>query len=274
METVALDSIVIGERVRKDLGDIAALAESIKRHGLLHPIVINGARALIAGHRRIEAARLIGMKEIPVTVLNIEDLLSAERDENSERKNFTPTEAVAIGRLIEAREKSAVDERRRAGWNKRRARKNGIPDVGNLPESVAHPEGVRGVVGKAVGMSGSTYARARDVVDAAESDPDKFGDLPQMMDESGQVAEAYNEMRRRKGNPSAPKKRHAVHRKTHHPKPNRIVERATWALAGICDSLNTVDASQLDPEKSKQWVESLKKSAAHINRIARNFLNV
>lgn len=96
-----IDNIIVGDRVRKDMGDLATLAASIKQHGLLHPVVVKRDRTLVAGHRRIEAVRHLGWREIPVTVIDVEDLLSAERDENTERKDFTPTEAVAIGKLIE-----------------------------------------------------------------------------------------------------------------------------------------------------------------------------
>jgi ParB family transcriptional regulator, chromosome partitioning protein len=51
---IPIDSIKIGSRFRKDLGDIASLAEDIKEIGL-PPIVINQNRELICGLRRIEA---------------------------------------------------------------------------------------------------------------------------------------------------------------------------------------------------------------------------
>ncbi len=100
VDQIPLSSIVIGDRVRKDLGDIGSLAESIRRHGLLHPIVVKTDMTLVTGRRRIEAARLLGWEKIPATRIDVEDLLSAEHDENSERKNFTPTEGAEIKRLI------------------------------------------------------------------------------------------------------------------------------------------------------------------------------
>ena len=103
-----IEKIVIGDRVRKDMGDIKSLAESMKRHGLLHPVVVKNDNSLVAGYRRIEAACLIGWKEIPVTVIDVADLLSAERDENAERKDFTPTEAVALGRLVQEKQPTKI----------------------------------------------------------------------------------------------------------------------------------------------------------------------
>jgi len=66
-----IDSIVIRERHRKYLGNIAGLAESIAALGLLHPVVVTPTRHLIAGERRILAASLLGWKDIPVRIVDL-----------------------------------------------------------------------------------------------------------------------------------------------------------------------------------------------------------
>ena len=58
--------IEIGPRYRKDMGDIDALADSIKQTGLLQPIVVTPNKTLIAGQRRIEAFKKLGRETIPV----------------------------------------------------------------------------------------------------------------------------------------------------------------------------------------------------------------
>lgn len=191
-----LDSIVVGDRVRKDMGDIGALAASIRRHGLLHPVVVKKDRTLVAGHRRIEAARSLGWHEIPVTVIDVEDLLSAERDENTERKDFTPTEAVAIGLLIEERHRAKIAaQKHEVAVHAGKVRQGTVTDGPKYT-----PAGkTEDVAGKAVGMSRMRYYRARAVVKAAESDPETFGDLPTHMDDTGNVHGAHREMERRKG---------------------------------------------------------------------------
>ncbi|HXX97183.1 MAG TPA: ParB N-terminal domain-containing protein [Candidatus Bathyarchaeia archaeon] len=68
--SVPIDSIKIGSRFRKDLGDIALLAENIREIGLLQPIVINQNHELISGLRRIEAFKL---SEIPAHIVNLDD---------------------------------------------------------------------------------------------------------------------------------------------------------------------------------------------------------
>lgn len=189
-----LDAIVIGERVRKDMGDLSSLAASMKAHGLLHPVVVKKDRTLVAGHRRLEAARRLGWKEIPVTVVDVDDLLSAERDENQERKDFTPTEAVAIGKLIEEQERPKAIARH----------KNSLFG-GDAVSATPRLGGVREIVAKAVGMGHAKYDQAKAIVAAAEADPERFGDLPSQMDETRNVSGAHREMERRKGNPGKKK---------------------------------------------------------------------
>jgi len=68
-----ISEIKIGKRFRKDLGDIDALAQSIKEIGLLQPIIITKNNNLIAGLRRIEAYKKLGRDEIPVFIAKIGD---------------------------------------------------------------------------------------------------------------------------------------------------------------------------------------------------------
>jgi len=63
-----LDKIRIGQRIRRDLGDLQSLAESMKELGLLQPIVVFPDGRLILGERRLRAAKLLGWKTVPVTI--------------------------------------------------------------------------------------------------------------------------------------------------------------------------------------------------------------
>ena len=89
----AMISIIkVGERVRKDLGDLDALKKSLEKHGLIHPILINSKGELIAGFRRLTAAKELGWKEIEARVLDPQkqiDFLEMEMEENMARKDFT-----------------------------------------------------------------------------------------------------------------------------------------------------------------------------------------
>jgi ParB family chromosome partitioning protein len=64
MTTRRIDEIVVGERHRRDLGDIASLAANVAELGLLHPIVIHGT--LIAGERRPSRAANLSRRHLAI----------------------------------------------------------------------------------------------------------------------------------------------------------------------------------------------------------------
>ncbi len=93
--TVLIKDIKIKKRVRKDLGDLHMLQESLKRYGLMNPITINSQYELVAGHRRLEAAKSLGWSSIDAIMVDTKDkalLLELELEENIQRKEFTDEE--------------------------------------------------------------------------------------------------------------------------------------------------------------------------------------
>jgi len=100
---IPCDQIRIGERHRKEMGDLKVLAASIATVGLLHPPVITKEGVLICGERRLLAMRdILGWKTIPAIVLEVSSIVEGEYAENEIRKDFTPSERVAIGKAVEA----------------------------------------------------------------------------------------------------------------------------------------------------------------------------
>lgn len=79
---------------------------------------------------------------------------------------FTPSEAVALGRELEALERPKAKQRQRSGGSR------GGQGSGNLPEpSDDEPRGeVVEVVAPAVGMGRRTYEKAKSVVEATENE--------------------------------------------------------------------------------------------------------
>ena len=98
-----IEDIKIKKRIRKDLGDLTPLIDSLRKHGLMNPVVITKNNELIAGHRRIASAKVLGWKSIDVMVLDkISELekLELEIEENVARKDFSEDELEdAIARL-------------------------------------------------------------------------------------------------------------------------------------------------------------------------------
>ncbi len=103
---------------------LGELADSIREHGLLEPIVVRrdpeGGEALliVAGERRWRAARMAGLREVPVFVRELSDPAAFEAAlvENLQREDLTPVEtALAFRRLREEHGYSTEQLARRLG---------------------------------------------------------------------------------------------------------------------------------------------------------------
>ncbi len=93
------DIKITDDRAREDLGDIDALAMSIHRLGLLHPIIVTKGLVLVAGRRRLEAHIRLELDTIDVRVKGKEELTELERkdiefEEDVRRKDLTWQERV------------------------------------------------------------------------------------------------------------------------------------------------------------------------------------
>lgn len=95
---------------RTDFDDeaISTLADSIKQHGVLQPLIVRpletGGYQIIAGERRWRAARIAGLDEVPVVIKRLNDKQTMELAlvENLQRENLNPVEeALGYRELIE-----------------------------------------------------------------------------------------------------------------------------------------------------------------------------
>ena len=96
------------EQPRKNFDEDALieLSESIKQHGVLQPILVQerkGYYEIIAGERRWRAAKLAGLKEVPVIIKKFteQEIVEIALIENIQRENLNPIEeAIAYKRLL------------------------------------------------------------------------------------------------------------------------------------------------------------------------------
>ena len=153
---VSINLINANGRFRKDFGDLDALAASIKELGLLQPIGIDSAYRLVFGERRLRACKLLGHETIPARFVNLDSLIKGELAENDCRKDFTPSERVAIGEAIEKELQGRVGVNQHTNEGKE-----------NFPDPI--PQGqTRDLVAKATGFgNGKTYEQAKKVVQQA-----------------------------------------------------------------------------------------------------------
>jgi ParB family chromosome partitioning protein len=99
VKEVEIDKIKLGKRQRKYIGDITPLKKSLKEIGLINPIIVSEDLRLIAGYRRLLAAKELGWKTIPARIipLKYENLFEdIEFHENYSRKNLFQEEVEEV----------------------------------------------------------------------------------------------------------------------------------------------------------------------------------
>lgn len=102
LKVLEVSQIVQGKNIRNERdSEILELAESIDRQGLLNPITVqmgkHGKYEVIAGHRRLEAIKRLGLPHIECNVLddlNEKEMILAQIAENCQRKQMSASELV------------------------------------------------------------------------------------------------------------------------------------------------------------------------------------
>jgi ParB/RepB/Spo0J family partition protein len=180
-----IDSIKIGDRHRREFGDIDGLARSVADVGLLHPIVTRPDGTLIAGARRLAACKQLGWSEIPATVIDLDSVVRGEFAENSHRKDFLPSEIDAIRRALEPIEKAAA--------KKRQGQRTDLKTT----SAKLSQKSIRASdkIGAFAGVSGRTVEKIAAVVEAAKAEPAKYGKLQTDMDRTGRVHGPFKRLR-------------------------------------------------------------------------------
>jgi ParB family chromosome partitioning protein len=132
VETVDVDLIVPNPHQPRSHFDQAALqelADSIREHGVLQPVIVTEVRSdlgpatyqLVAGERRLQAARIAGVTRMPVIVKEAADrqLLELALVENLQREDLNPLEeAAAFKRLADDFEMTQEQIARRVGCSR------------------------------------------------------------------------------------------------------------------------------------------------------------
>lgn len=109
--------------IRDDLGDLTEMASSIREHGVLQPLTATETAGdqllLLAGHRRLAAAQLVGLTSVPVIIRHhIAD--EAEQTivmlvENVQRRDLSPVEKAEAFASLRNRGLTLSDIARRTG---------------------------------------------------------------------------------------------------------------------------------------------------------------
>lgn len=144
---------------RRDFDEDAlnALADSIKAHGLIQPILVKplfgGGYQIVAGERRYRACQLAGITEVPVTIreLTEEETMEIALIENLQREDLNPIEE-ALGY------KALMDEHGLSQEEVAEAVGKSRPAVANTLRLINLPEKLSGMVSE--GKLSAGHARA------------------------------------------------------------------------------------------------------------------
>lgn len=275
--TIRVDDVVVGKRARRDYGDLTDLMESIRQHGVLQPIGLIGERDLLFGGRRLEACRRLGRQTVPYVRTRTRDdavsRLLAERDENTCRKDMTPEELVDLGLRIEELEAPKAKARQAEGLK----RGTSLPLGPDGPNGDAHAPRTAEVVGDALGMSRSTYKRAKHVVQTARDegeDSDVRAEAQQQVEAmnagTSTITGAYEKVRATREvppppQPKAPPKFGGNRKKD----ADKIRTAINEQLAGVCMGLDEIQSldSTLTSEEAARLAGDLSRQIRSLNRI-------
>jgi ParB family chromosome partitioning protein len=276
-----VDTIIIGPRHRQDLGDIPDLAASIAKVGLINPITITSEGLLIAGHRRLEACKHLGWRLISCVVAD--DLesaiarLTAERDENTKRKEMTFSETMSLADALYALERPKA-KKRQSEAGRKFGKGIASPQVkGTYPPP--HDRETDNIVGKAIGWSGTTYNRARSVAKAAV-DPNLTQEQREVakaalaeMEATGKISTGYEKVRAaiRATSALSKKSNSSTAREQRYTFNNGLPQ-----ISGIVLSLKRIEG--FDPEigidEIDQWIGSLSKSRRDLEQIIKRLKDI
>lgn len=144
---IAIEKIKINPvqpRKRFSEQELGELKDSIKQYGIIQPLIVskqNGEYELIAGERRLRASKLIGLKEVPVIVRDVDDQekLEVALIENIQRENLNPIEtALAYRKLMDEFNLSQEAMAGRVGKSR--------PSVANTLRLLSLPEEIQNAV--------------------------------------------------------------------------------------------------------------------------------
>ena len=189
--------LMTDQSLRQNDQELDELADSLKRVGMLHPIILSDRKGtIVAGTGRLAAAKRAGMERVPVLIRpDLADparRLLARYAENAHRKPLTPNEAAqAIAELKPILEAEAAKRQKVHGGTAPSRKAN---TAGKLP-TVKNRHYVRKNLAAATGLGERTVGKLDAIRQAADDEPTAFGGLLDLADRTS-VDAAYREMQR------------------------------------------------------------------------------
>jgi ParB family chromosome partitioning protein len=148
-----------------DLAKLEQLAESIKQHGILEPILVRslprGQYELVAGERRYRAAQLAGLKEVPVVARELSDQEAFQLAliENLQREDLNPVEETeGVLDLLTLKLECSQDKVFDALAQMATAQKKGVELSGNVSRRA---EAIAEILESTIGLTPESFRTSR-----------------------------------------------------------------------------------------------------------------
>lgn len=188
---IKIKDIKISDRIRTDAGDLNELANDIKENGLITPIAVTEDMELLAGWRRLNACKKLGMTDIEANVMSVSDALAKlkiEISENENRKPFTFSEKMRWAEMLKAEYRKQAEENQKRGTSV-----SSDTQVGRVSDKVAHDVGMG---------SGTTFARAeyvskfapKEMIEALDAEQLSINAAYQALKRENERLQSCNEM--------------------------------------------------------------------------------
>lgn len=258
------ETIPISELKVEPVADvlIRSMAQSIMKDGLHRPLLVDVKGNLIDGRRRLAALNQLRWSYVPVLTIDLELLRASSRDDNRKHlAGILPSGLVRIGEKIEAIERPLAIERQQEGRIRRQ------PRIKKDYKMV-----VRDIVGDALGTSGQTYRKMREIIRAADAEPEIHGDLVIALDESCRTERVFKVLRRRQGLDEEqksvivpPPSKSAVKTTRGRP-PREVVWNILNSLTVMTDTLDSINLDRIDPAEAAGFATDLNPLIAALRR--------
>lgn len=274
---IKTDDIIILGQVRTDFADaeLIELSESIAKHGVLQNVIVNeraneesgvNEYVLIAGERRVRAALMVNVAEIPALVLSVDDETARQIQilENIQRENLT---AIELANALDAElaeldgdyDQLAAKYNKSRGWLSKALQMNKV--TGAAQEVMAVTSDAEVILG-IQSIEKTNPAKAEALVEQVKAD---IGKKNVRKTVKAEVKKEKDEQKAKKAGTAKPATKPEANATPDYPLAAPKKEPKEYDLGGAVEPDNSTGIAVLDAEDmsveqlQKIWDENLKK---------------
>lgn len=147
--------------------EFSAFVESVRSNGVIVPLLVTTDGLLLDGHRRLRAAREVGLAEVPIRVVDVDGAEGWQKAvallSNLHRRHLSAAQRADLGSSLLRVERKEAKERKHAGQKSGGRGKRKLPDVHHPEVSPKRGDCATDRVAAAVGVNRQTVERVEAV---------------------------------------------------------------------------------------------------------------